>query len=398
MFPFSSVTTTCTPDWPGRVVTDGDPKAKPGWLAATALGESQWAALTGVPGRVVVTASRIAAGHLRRIRREFTSNRSFCCEFLTPLVDDRAGVHDVGNAGLVTPDAMPSIPVVDIRNVLVPLDGSELSLQAMPTARVLAQRFDADLHTVTVAAAGDDADRARALASAALGVPMGDDRVWVVTEGEPAEVIASRTETLGSCVVCLATHGRGRLGGALVGSVARSLLQRSPDPVVALGPSADNPRWSPRPRSWPEPLSVPRMVACVDGSTTSEQILPVAAAWARALDMSLTIVTVIEDAPAPLRPAGGQSRYGGPVDAESYVEQLVQQVRTHLPDTDGEVVPDPTGAAGGIRVHLDRRPAGLVALTTNARSGMQRVLLGATAAGIVHASVAPCLVVPVRGE
>ena len=209
----------------------------------------------------------------------------------------------------------------------MPLDGSELALQAMPTARVLAQRFDADLHTVTVAAGDDDADRARALASAALGVPLGDDRVSVVTEGDPAEVIARRAETLGSCVVCLATHGRGRLGGALVGSVARSVLQRSDDPVVALGPSADNPGWSPRPRSWPEPLSVPRIVACVDGSTTSEQVLPLAAAWAQALDMSLTILTVIEDAPAPIRPDRGQSRYGGHADAESYIEQLVQQWR-----------------------------------------------------------------------
>jgi len=35
-------------------------------------------------------------------------------------------------------------------------------------------------------------------------------------------------------------------------------------------------------------------------------------------------------------------------------------------------------------------------LTTHARSGVQRVLLGAAAASIVHASVAPCLVAPVR--
>ena len=57
----------------------------------------------------------------------------------------------MGNACVVTPESSPSLPVVHVRNVLVPLDGSELALQAMPTARVLAQRFDADLHTVTVA-------------------------------------------------------------------------------------------------------------------------------------------------------------------------------------------------------------------------------------------------------
>jgi nucleotide-binding universal stress UspA family protein len=295
----------------------------------------------------------------------------------------------------MTDAAKPSVPVVDIRNVLVPLDGSELALQAMPTARVLAKRFDAELQTVSVVVDDDDADRARRLASAALGVPLGDDRVCVVTKGDPADVITRRTETLGSSVVCLATHGRGRLGGALMGSVARSVLQRSTDPVVALGPWADNPGWSPRPRSWPEPLSVPRIVACVDGSTTSEQILPVAAAWAQALDMSLTILTVIEHAPAPIRPDHDQS-YGGHADAESYIEQLVQQWRTQLADLDGEVVRAPIRPATGIRAHLEQRPAGLVAMTTRARSGVQRVLLGAAAASIVHASVAPCLVAPIR--
>jgi nucleotide-binding universal stress UspA family protein len=296
----------------------------------------------------------------------------------------------------VTPETTPSGPAVDVRHVLVPLDGSELALQAMPTARQLARRLDAEVHTITVAAGDADADQARAFASAALGVSLDDDRVAVVADGDPAEMIARRAETLGSCVVCLATHGRGRLHGALVGSVARSLLQRSVDPVVALGPMADNPGWSPRPRSWPEPLSVPRIVACVDGSETSEQVLPLAIAWALALRMSATILTVIEEEPPPLRPdRGPRSRYGVHPDAESYVEHLVRRWQNQLPSTDGAVVRDPIGTASGIRTHLDERPAGLVALTTHARSGIERVLLGSTAANIVRASIAPCLVAPV---
>ena len=198
--------------------------------------------------------------------------------------------------------------------------------------------------------------------------------------------------------MCLTSHGRGRLQGAVVGSVARSVLQRSADPMVALGPMADNPGWSPRPRSWPEPLSVPRIVACVDGSDTSEQVLPLAAAWARALDMSLTILTVIEDAPD----RSGRSEIEAATERtptpESYIDHSCSSGAESLPDVDGEVVHDPIGAAGGIRAHLDQRPAGLVAVTTHARSGMQRALLGAQAASIVHASVAPCLVAPVRRD
>lgn len=141
-----------------------------------------------------------------------------------------------------------------VKHVLVPLDGSEFALQALPTARVLATRFGADLQTVSVAGADYDAERFRLQATAALGVGSGDDRAFVATNGAPAEVIAGRSQELDSCLVCLTTHGRGRLHGAVIGSV----LQRLAEPMVALGPSADNPGWSPRPRSWPVPLSVPR--------------------------------------------------------------------------------------------------------------------------------------------
>ena len=291
-------------------------------------------------------------------------------------------------------DSSTSPPDLHVKHVLVPLDGSESSLRAMLTARVLAERFGAELQTVSVGGA-DAADRLRVSASEALGVDIGDERVFV-TEGDAAEIIARRASELDRCLVCLSTRGRGRLHGALVGSVARSVLQRSADPVVALGPSAENSGWWPPPRSWPAPLSVPRIVACVDGSGPSEQVLPLAAAWARALGMSMTILTVVEDTLPPLVPEREKSRYEDHPDAASYVDSLVQQWRTTVSDLDGEVTRSPTGPASGVRAHLRERPAGLVALTTHARSGMQRVRLGAAAADIVHASVAPCLVAPVR--
>lgn len=297
----------------------------------------------------------------------------------------------------MTSELGASSKAVLVRSVLVPLDGSEFALRAMPTARVLAGRFDAPLHTISVAGADDEASRLHTLAAAVLGVDVGDDRARVVVGGEPAEVIVSHAAELQDCLVCMSTHGRGRLSGAVVGSVARAVLQRSRKAIVALGPMADNPVWSPRPRNWPEPLSVPRIVACVDGSETSEQVVPLAAAWAQALGMMLSILTVVDDAPEPLRPDRQRSEYGLGVDPGSYIDGLVKQLEGRVPDVDGVVVRDPIGPASGIRSHLDERPAGLVAVTTHAREGMRRALLGATAASIVHASVAPCVVAPVEG-
>lgn len=294
----------------------------------------------------------------------------------------------------MTDDTDPQPSPLRVRYVLVPVDGSELALQAMPTARVLADRFGAELHTVSVAGEEDGIDDLRTMAAAALGIDAGTDRAWVVAGEDAAGEIVRRSGSLGSCLVCMTTRGRGRLHGAIVGSVARSVLQRLGDAVVVLGPMADNPGWSPRPRNWPEPLSVSRIVACVDGSHSSEEVLPVAVGWAQAMGMSLSILTVTGDQPTNGDPAT-RRRYGPGGDADLYIAELVQRWSSAVSDVDGVVVRDPIGLASGIRAHLGARPAGLVALSTHARSGLQRVRFGAGAAKIVHASVAPCLVVPI---
>jgi nucleotide-binding universal stress UspA family protein len=124
--------------------------------------------------------------------------------------------------------------------------------------------------------------------------------------------------------------------------------------------------------------------------------MPMAAAWAQALGMTLTIVTVIEDDASALNPDRSNKRYGEHGDAGDYVDHLVEVWRTSDFEVDAEVLSDPIGPASAIRDYLNRRPAGIVALTTHARSGMQRFRMGTVAANIVRASVAPCLVTTVR--
>jgi nucleotide-binding universal stress UspA family protein len=284
------------------------------------------------------------------------------------------------------------------RQVLVPLDGSEFAKVAVRTAGALAERFGAELHTVTVAESPGDVEKLRSHAAHALGLQgAGDERVWVVVGDDPAVAIERRAAELSPCLVCLSTHGRGRIAGAIIGSVARSLLQATRQPIIAVGPFADRP--TPTVPQPPAPLSIPRLVACVDGRSPSESVLPVAAAWAQRLGMSLTILTVAEPTPPPVHPGATWRRHHGPdEDADAYIRRLGEQWKGTAPAVDTHVVYDPIGPAEGLHPYLVDNPAGLVAVTTHARTGLQRVVLGASAAAMVHWSTVPVLVVPVTGQ
>jgi nucleotide-binding universal stress UspA family protein len=296
---------------------------------------------------------------------------------------------------MTTPEAVRAL-TPGYEHVLVPLDGSDLAADAIGTARALAERFGADLHTVSAAPTPAAADKLRLHAAAMLGTGADDPRIDVEVAGDPASVITQRAEKLETCLVCMSTHGRGRVSGAVMGSVARRVLETRNQPIVAVGPFADRPApFSPKK---PVPLSANHLVACVDGGEASEHVLPVAAGWATALGMSMTILTVAEPTPPPLQEPPRWHRLHGPnEDAEAYLHGLAERWRGQVPELQTQVVYDPISAAGGMRTYLDSHRADLLAVTTHGRSGLQRLVLGAGAASIIHASTAPVLVVPIHG-
>ncbi len=283
-------------------------------------------------------------------------------------------------------------------HVLLPLDGSSFAAAALPTARALADHFDAELVTISVASTQRETARLRRRVAKSLGEDVPRSGVDVVVADEPAAAIDARARALGSCVVCMSTRGRGRVAGTMIGSVARAELTQSVSPVVAVGPQADRPPslvgrpQRRRPTNWPAPLSIKRLVACVDGTADSETVLPVASRWALALGMRLSIVTFVDEA-ANVAGVEAASLFG-PREPRAYVDDLAARWSAVVPEVVGEVVWDPISVASGVRAHLEAEPAGLVALAAHGRSGLERLRLGATAADIVRTSTAPSLVVP----
>jgi nucleotide-binding universal stress UspA family protein len=279
------------------------------------------------------------------------------------------------------------------RHVLVPLDGSDFAAAAVPTARALAERFSAELRVLSVADSPGDVEKLRSHAAAAVGLPAADDRVSVVVGDNAASAIEQQVSDLDSCLVCMSTHGHGRFAGAIIGSVARSLLEGARQPIVTVGPLAERARETVA--RLPPPLSSPRLAACVDGSTASETVIPVALGWGAVLGMSVTILTVAEPTPPPVRPDATWRRHHGPdEDADAYVERLAAQWSGAAVPLDSHVVYDPIGPGPGIQAYQEENPTGLIAVTTRARTGLQRAVFGAGAAAMVQWSRSPALVVP----
>jgi nucleotide-binding universal stress UspA family protein len=112
--------------------------------------------------------------------------------------------------------------------------------------------------------------------------------------------------------------------------------------------------------------------------------------------MTLVITTVAEDVAGPDDDDPPQNGFGPP-HPQRFVDELAERWRREGAEVVGEVVYDPISVASGLRAHLAAEPAGLVAVTTRAHTGVDRLRMGAVAADIVRTSTAPALVVPMTG-
>jgi nucleotide-binding universal stress UspA family protein len=122
-------------------------------------------------------------------------------------------------------------------------DGSRESRAALSAAADLAAELDAALRLIGVvdigvvdATAADAGDAARLeaeemqAAAAGLSGPMSVD--YVVAEGTPAETLVAGAQTVD--LLALGTRSQGPLRRAMLGSVARSLVERAPCPLLVV--------------------------------------------------------------------------------------------------------------------------------------------------------------------
>lgn len=295
------------------------------------------------------------------------------------------------------------------QSILVPLDGSSLSEQALGVAISVAERKQTPIELVHVydslppyltqnAPVIDPAldidrrhERAEYLRSVVhrLGGTTSVPITATLLDGPVARTLAGYIASRGVDLVVMTTHGRSGLGRALLGSVAAEVVRHSPAPVLLVKPDATSERAAAM-----QPFQ--RVLIPLDGSAFAEGAIDAAIATAGREGVSYTLLQAV---PPPSRgphlPESASERDQENRDeraaAERYLDALVDGLRARGVHADAWALVD-EHVVRAILDYAARIQADLIALATHGRGGVRRVLLGSVAERVVNESTIPVLV------
>jgi nucleotide-binding universal stress UspA family protein len=254
--------------------------------------------------------------------------------------------------------------------IVVPLDGGAFSARALAPAARLAVASDARLRIVSFARTDSYLATLReSIEEITEKLELSDLSVRVDLATDTAEAIASEVDAEPGSLVCMSSAGRSH-SAPILGSVAEGVLRRVSTPVLLVGPGehADS-------------LDLERpLVVSVDGSSTSESILPIVASWAIVYHVPVRVVCVVEQ--------------GGSGDESGYVRRIATQLEHEIErPVDFDVLHH--GDVGrAVLDDLRASHAGAVAMATHGKTGLNRVVAGSTTMRVLHH--APCPVLSYR--
>ncbi len=311
------------------------------------------------------------------------------------------------------------------RSILVPLDGTAAAEQALPMALNLARRFEAALHIVHVYSPiwgkygrpelahevidREMRERGKAYIDAVIQrlSAVGGISFSAAYLEDPvvASAISRHAADSGADLMVMTTHGRTPVARFWLGSVADSLLREASLPILYV-----------RPREGEADLGqapfVERMQIALDGSELAEQILEPARAIAEVMQAEITLLRVVQQlTPASYDPES--SRISGirptllqqlqEIDrkewtlAEEYLDQVAQRLRARALNVQTRVV---SSMRPAISIIEDASSHGtdLIALATQGRGGLKRLLVGSVADKVIRGATSAVLVRRPVGE
>ncbi len=314
--------------------------------------------------------------------------------------EHRGGVHHI------------AMKTMMIQNILVPVDFSEMSIQAINTATRFARRFGASIHLAHVRQFAytsgflpappmdpfpvipheQDAEKNAAkdlhVLARECDVPLAT--CHILSGGPAFDEICRVAQNIPADLIVMPTHGRTGLKHVFLGSTAERIVQHSPCPVFVVREK--------KRRSKSGPLnSINTILVPVDFSDCSRKGLQYAIRFANEFGARIILLhatylgyiyssegTAIYDIPA-LQKAARK-------DAQRHMRQLVRSVnfegvKFETAFTDGS-------AALDICAFAKDHDVDLIVTSTHGLTGFQHVLIGSIAEKIVRHALCPVLVVP----
>jgi nucleotide-binding universal stress UspA family protein len=211
-------------------------------------------------------------------------------------------------------------------------------------------------------------------------------------KGRPREVLPSLAEPENAQLVVMATHGRGPLMRATLGSVADQVVRKGTIPVLLIRPEEDAPEVEMEPSP---PLL--RVLVPLDGSELAEMALQRPLLGGPSESIELTLLRVIAFPQPTVLPGGGlpPSMDRDIVQAERaaaqrYLDGIAERLAPWSWKVTTKVIEDSSAAVGIVDYAFSNRVQ-LIAMATHGRGGAQRILLGSVADKVIRGAPAPVL-------
>ncbi|MEO6445081.1 MAG: universal stress protein [Gemmatimonadaceae bacterium] len=290
-----------------------------------------------------------------------------------------------------------------IRSILVPLDGSTFAYRAFPMALTLAKFHAARLAVVTVqhtpqpsrtqaappidpAYEQDQIAEARKhverVAARARKLGCRDAKSYVL-EGDVQESLEGFIRDEQVDLVVMATHGRGGVSRAWLGSVSEGLLRRVHVPILLTRVKHKLPSRT--------EMLVPfsRALVALDGSPDSERAIDEVVRLSGTAPVHLTLAHVIPPTKTMLSPL-----LTNQIDVEvrrDYLEPLAAKIRKEGRSVSVEVLVDGHAAKGLLKL-AKSDGSDLIVLSSSGMGGLPRFLMGSVADKVIRTSPIPVLV------
>jgi nucleotide-binding universal stress UspA family protein len=298
---------------------------------------------------------------------------------------------------------------LQLRSILVPVDGSEFAEQAIPLALAVAERARCRIRLVLVhhqlqplfplepqfdyvskrlAIKRSEREYLNSLV-ARLGTHRDPMLSAAYLNGPVALTLAEYIRDIGVDLVVMSSHGRGGIQRAWLGSVADQLVRTLEIPILLVRPPGEE-SCSGSPR-------LQKILVPLDGSELAEAILGSAVSLARLWNSELRLVQVVHPIALGMGTALSLPSFqqeltdGGRQAAQMYLDKVAEVLKAQGLKASGTAVIG--GLAAGSILRLARtEEADAIAIATHGRGGVRRFLLGSVADKLVRGAEIPILV------